>query len=178
MAEATFFDSSAPFSAPKKKRSRKWLVFLFLILLTILLGVGLYHFLKTKPGLLKQAIPLPTPTVSVRLSPTLTPIASPSAAPKPTIDRSSVSVTIENGSGVAGAAGSMASALKTLRYNVVATTNAGSFTYQGVTIEVKKGQDSLLALLKQDLSKTYTITNATTTLPDSSASDAVVIVGK
>jgi hypothetical protein len=94
------------------------------------------------------------------------------------LDRSKLSIKVENGSGAEGAAGKAANILKTFGYNVASTGNADNYKYKGVTIKVKKNQSNFISLLKQDLSKDYTISATSSDLPDNSPTSAVVIIGK
>lgn len=94
------------------------------------------------------------------------------------LNRSTLSVTVQNGSGIEGVAGKAADILKELGYNVPSTGNADNYDYKGVAIKVKKEKSNFLDLLKKDLSKDYTISSVSSDLPPSSPSDAMVIVGK
>jgi|WetSurMetagenome_2_1015567.scaffolds.fasta_scaffold05022_8 hypothetical protein len=94
------------------------------------------------------------------------------------LDRSKLSITVENGSGTEGVAGKAADALKTLGYNIVSTGNADNFNYQGITIKVKSASGNFINLLKQDLSKDYAITASSSDLSSDSPTDALIIIGK
>lgn len=95
------------------------------------------------------------------------------------LDRSKLSVTVQNGSGTEGVAGKAASILKELGYNVASTGNADNYNYQGVTIKVKKEKSEFLGILKKDLSKDYKIDSATSSdLSSSSPTDALIVIGK
>lgn len=105
-------------------------------------------------------------------------LAQVSPVDKSGLDRSSLSVSVVNGSGTEGAAGRGAAILKKFGYNVVSTGNADNFNYKGLTIKVKKEKNAFLNLLKQDLAKDYTITASSSDLSPSSLSDVLIIVGK
>jgi hypothetical protein len=94
------------------------------------------------------------------------------------LDRSKLSVAVQNGSGTEGVAGVAAELLKELGYNVPTIENADNYNYQGVTIEVKNSKREFVDLLKKDLSKNYTISSTTSDLSSDSPTDAVVIIGK
>lgn len=99
--------------------------------------------------------------------------------PTPTsLDKSKITISVENGSGVEGAAGKVADYLKSQGYNVSGTSNADNYNYTGVTIKVKDSAKAYLDGLKSDLSKNYTVNSSTSDLPSSSSTDAVVIIGK
>lgn len=94
------------------------------------------------------------------------------------LDRSKLSITVQNGSGTEGVAGKAATILKEFGYNVTSTSNADNYNYKGVTIKVKKEKSEFLELLKKDLSKSYKVTTASSDLDSTSPSDAVIIIGK
>lgn len=128
--------------------------------------------------------PMPTlPPSSESPSPT----SSPTPTPKPSInpvdkatglDRSKLSVLVQNGSGQAGVAGKASDYLKNLGYNVTSTGNADNYDYTNVFIQVKTGKSDFLSLLKKDLGFNYTIGTNSADLSDSSPEDALVIIGK
>ncbi|MDO8582912.1 MAG: LytR C-terminal domain-containing protein [bacterium] len=105
-------------------------------------------------------------------------LAQVSPVDKSGLDRSKLSVTVQNGSGTEGVAGKGANILKELGYNVASTGNADNYNYQGVTIKVKSSKSDFLNLLKQDLSKDYSITASSSDLSSDSPTDAMVIIGK
>ena len=98
--------------------------------------------------------------------------------PSTGLDRSTLSIEVQNGSGEVGAAGKGADVLKGFGYKISATGNADNYDYQNVTIKVKSTKSNFLALLKKDLGFSYTVTDATTDLSSDSAADALVIIGK
>ncbi|MDO8583286.1 MAG: LytR C-terminal domain-containing protein, partial [bacterium] len=105
-------------------------------------------------------------------------LAQVSPIDKSGLDRSQLSVTVQNGSGTEGVAGKAANILKELGYNVASTGNADNYNYQGVTIKVKSSKSDFLNLLKQDLSKDYSITANSSDLSSDSPTDALIIIGK
>lgn len=94
------------------------------------------------------------------------------------LDRSKLSIIAQNGSGIEGTAGKASAILKELGYNISSTGNADNYNYKGITIKVKDSKKDFVDLLKKDLSKDYAITSTSSDLPPSSASDAVIIIGK
>ena len=94
------------------------------------------------------------------------------------LDRSKLSIAVENGSGIEGVAGKAADILKELGYNVISIGNADNYDYQGVTIKVKKDKSNFINLLKQDLTRDYVIEFSASDLPSSSSSDCEIIIGK
>jgi hypothetical protein len=179
-------------------KSKKFL-FMFIFLL-LLVGVG---FITTKYCLKSEKqtksltiVPTPTeyqfptdtptpqatPTASLKkVTPTTKPTEKPTANPVDStsgLDRSALSVEVQNGSGEAGVAGKGSDILKSLGYKVTAAGNADNFDYQNVTIQVKSIKSGYLALLKKDLGFSYTIGTTSADLSSSSTADALVIIGK
>src|SRR3989344_9279436 len=105
-------------------------------------------------------------------------LTSISSLDKVSEDRSKLSVSVKNGSGVAGAAAKASDFLKGLGYNVVSTGNADRDDYKNTKIQVKEAKKEFLDILKGDLSKNYTIGETSSDLPDSSTEDALIIIGK
>jgi hypothetical protein len=186
----------------RKRRSKKWIVLLFLLLVLVIGGVAAYKFLPSVISPKQKVAPI-TPTPTDFVFPTDTPAPSgslsvtPSSGPSGKViplpsqktgkatptsaastNKSSTTVLVENGSGTAGAASKMASTLRGLGYMVTGTGNAATFDYTNVTIQVKKSKSAILSSLKKDLSASYTIDSTSTSLPESSSTDAVVIIGK
>ncbi|MBF8249867.1 MAG: Cell envelope-related transcriptional attenuator [Candidatus Levybacteria bacterium] len=105
-------------------------------------------------------------------------LAQVSPIDKSGLDRSTLSVTVQNGSGVEGVAGKAAAILKDFGYNIISTGNADNYNYVGVTIKVKKEKSNFADLLKKDLSKDYTISKTSSDLSPNSSPSAVIIIGK
>lgn len=125
-----------------------------------------------------------TPSPSITRTPTPTKAVTPTPAkttPAPTsasgINREDLSIEIQNGSGISGAAGQASTLLKGLGYKVLSTGNADNFDYTQTVVKVKADKKAFLNQLKLDLETEYTVESATSDLTGSTA-DAVVIVGK
>lgn len=183
------FNYSSPAPASKSKKFLKLAIFA-IILIGLIWGVQKLFF----GG--KEAKPVGiTPSPTEYQFPTDTPEASPAAdAEKPTttpttksvnpvdgatgLDRSTLLVEVQNGSGETGVASSASDILKSFGYKIIATANADNFDYQNTTIQVKSAKSNFLALLKKDLGFSYTIGSASADLSSSSTADALVIIGK
>lgn len=94
------------------------------------------------------------------------------------LDRSKISISIENGSGLEGTAGKASDFLKGKGYNIVSNANADNYNYKGTTIKVKNSTNAYLDLLKKDLSEKYAIDNTSSDLSQDFTADALVIIGK
>lgn len=191
--EETPLEATPTFTpAPRKINKR----FIYLVLAIIVLGLLFLSYklfgsknnsnISTSIQTTPVQTPTDTPTPTIEVSPTET-NTTPTPTPKPTInpidktsglDRSKLSVTIENGSGEAGVAGKASDILKNLGYNVTGTQNADNFNYQNVSIQIKSSQKDYLALLQKDLGFSYTVGSASSDLSDGFSSDALVIIGK
>ena len=195
--EDTPLESTPAPSLPKRQINKRFIYLVVAIVVLLLLFIGIKALNSNKSSNLQQipsqpspSVPTDTPTPLETSTPTPTnkPTPTETPTPKPTgnpvdnqtgLDRSQLSVTVENGSGQAGVAGSASDTLKSLGYDVVGTQNADNFDYTNVTIQVKSGSSNYLNLLKSDLSSAnYTIGSATSDLPDSFSSDALVIIGQ
>lgn len=105
-------------------------------------------------------------------------LAQVSPIDKSGLDRSKLSVIVQNGSGIEGVAGKAAEILKEVGYNVVSTGNADNYNYKGITIKVKSSQRKFIDLLKKDLAKDYIVKSTSSDLPSNSPTDALIIIGK
>lgn len=183
----------APIIEGRRRRSSKkrFIILFLLILILIPLLLGGWSFVSniSAPAVSPSTTPMPTSIAFP--SDTPTPTASPTAVLTPTptpkgstvdaktgLNKKDLTVLIENGSGVTGAANKAAQILKLSGYVVSGTQNADNYDYLDVTIAIKSAKAAYLPLLKQDLSTEYTIVGSTTTLDSSASADALVIIGK
>jgi len=190
------FDRYSNYSSPKSpKKSRRVIFITFVIILIGALFFGGKSFLGSKNEKQEKSNITPTPTIEQVEFPIDTPVPTDSPAEEPTVvptrkptvnpvdqttglDKSTVSVEVQNGSGEFGAASKASEALKTFGYHVIAIGNADNFNYESTTIKVKSDKSDFLSLLKKDLGFSYTIGSSSADLSASSAVDVVVIVGK
>ena len=186
------FESMSATVVKSTSKSRLVLVFLFFLVGAGLLFVGVKLLSMQQENQVVIA-PTPTPTSSPLISeaPTPTEVIVPSSVskapqttPTPTVAASTtpsskkLTISVLNGSGTAGAAGGASDALKELGYTVSFTGNAPSFTYEGITINIKKSKNSQLASLKKDVSGVGPVSSTSATLAETSTVDAQVIIGK
>jgi hypothetical protein len=190
--EETPLEAIPAFNTPAPKRPvNKRFVYLVLTILVLFIALFSYKVFGTsnkKAITQSPAVITSTPTIfTEEQSQSLTPTATPTEVPTPTVnpidkatglDRSKLSVTVQNGSGEAGVAGKASDTLKGLGYDVVGTGNADNFDYANVVIQVKSGNSDYLDLLKTDLGLSYTIGSTSADLADGFSSDALVIIGK
>jgi hypothetical protein len=107
-------------------------------------------------------------------------VIQPETTPVPTeeVDFSQYSVSVLNGSGVAGEAGKMKSSLEELEFKQISTGNASSQDYTATTISVKEGVpeavfESIRELIKED----YAVVMSEDRLNEDSAFDVIMIIG-
>lgn len=182
------------YSAQAPKKSNKVLkIIVFAIILAILMW-GVQKLFSGGNKTTKPAEIAPTPTEYQFPTDTPTPSVDPSNAPSVTatptvkkvnsidsatgLDRSTLSVEVQNGSGVTGAASKASDIVKSFGYKVSSIGNADNENYENVIIQVKSTKSNFLALLKKDLGFSYTIGSASADLDSSSTADALVIIGK
>lgn len=186
---------------PRKPNRLIFVVLFILLLAGVIFGVWKFFLssgnkttvsVTITPTPTEYRFPTDTPTPStaptISAKPTSAPTSKPTATPtkslvKPIdiatgLDRSVISVAIQNGSGEAGVAGKAADYLSGLGYKIGSTGNANNFDYVNVTIQVKSSVSKYLSLLKKDLGFSYTVGTTSADLSDTSAADALVIVGK
>lgn len=178
------------YGTPGRKRSPKKFLYLLAGVLILLVLFNAVRVLTSKG---KKAAPTPAPVVgetSVTPTPSskeepqpepATPTPKPSANPidKATgLDRSKLTILVQNGSGEAGVAGKAADILKSLGYAIGSTGNADNFDYKNVTVKVKSSQGEFLPLLVKDLNANYLVSDSSSDLSATASADALVIVGK
>ena len=130
----------------------------------------------TTPSPTQKVTPTPAKTTPTTTSGKTTP--TPTGTTKSgTTNREDLSIEIQNGSGINGAAGQASTLLKGLGYKVLSTGNADNYDYAQMVIKVKAEKKEFLTQLKLDLGTQYKIESATSDLTGSTA-DAIVIVGK
>lgn len=194
MEEISYAGSS---SRGQRKLPKRMLVFggLFLVVL-LLLGSAVYFITREKApeeDEFAASITLPeedevtetpTPTGEAvtpedeeeEATPTRTPSKSPTGTSSTA--KSSVRITVQNGSGETGVAGAAADVLREAGFTIASTGNADNSDYTDVTIQIKNSKKASLADIEEALSADYTVGDTSTDLPESTSYDALVIIGK
>jgi len=199
--EENQFEASPQFATAPKKKINKRFIYLLAVFAFIIVAIVGYKLiggfsspttLPQEPGQATPTLgeaPTDTPTPTIEETPTTAPTGAPTDTPTPKVtqavvdktsglDRSDLTITVENGSGEAGVAGTAKDFLTNLGYVVSSTANADNYDYVNVTIRIKKTSQEFLSLLKKDLNTKYTVGDTATDLEDSNSSDALVIIGK
>lgn len=119
-----------------------------------------FSFAMPKMPFLAQPTPSPTPQPTATPTPTLAPIA-----------REDISLSIENGVGTTGLAGTYQERLTDLGYEVTTTGNADNYDYTATVI--KTGNRAIYELLKKDLAE---FLSGTPKYETSTNTDSAVII--
>lgn len=176
-----------PQNSGDKKLSKRLIVFgsLFIVVL-ILIGSAIYFITQDRSPQadeVTKSITLPedqeiTPTPEITDEEELVEDEE-DISPTPSLveEDEEISVSVQNGSGVQGAAGEVASALRSAGFTISSTTNADSTDYTDVTITIKNSQRNSLNDIEEALSQNYVIGSTSTDLPESTSYDVLVIVG-
>ena len=179
-----------PKESSKKRLSKRFLVFggIFIIIL-ILLGSAIYFITQDKSPQedeVTKSITLPsdqeatpTPDGAMEESGSENITEEPTKEPTPTEekDNSEITISVQNGSGVSGAAGEAADVLRGAGFTIASTTNADGTDYTDVTIQIKNSKKSSLGDVEDALSDDYTIGSTSADLPESTSYDVLVIIG-
>lgn len=176
-----------PQSTKKSRISKRLFVFggLFIVIL-ILLGSAIYFITRdTSPqeDEVTKSIILPdedetTPTPTESTDEEGLDEDEGDTTPTPTEEAEvEVTISVQNGSGVQGAAGEAAGVLRNAGFTVSSTTNADNTNYTDVSIQIKNSMRNQLDAIEEALSEEYTIGSTTTDLSESSSVDAIVIIG-
>ncbi len=195
--------SSTSHSSNGKGPGKKGKKIVFLIIILIILAAVAFGAMQLLGNTTPTQEATPTPTIEEFVLPTDTPTpeqeeetsptpkededttptptktsgsASSSVDPVTKLDRSDLTIVVQNGSGEAGVANVMKAKLEGLGYVVSSTGNADNFEYAQTKVQVKTASKDFLTLLKKDLGDDYTVGSATSDYTGSG--DAVVIVGK
>lgn len=165
-------------AAPKKetflhtKKGKIWVAFFGALIVTAFV-IGLFIFKKsvTKSNEEKQrsSVPSPTPAEESPISPVPT---------QEEVDISAHTIEILNGSGIAGEAARVKTALEQEGFTVVSIGNADQSDYENTMIQTKKDSpQAFIGMLKSVLEKTYVL-DETEELSKQEESDVRVIIGR
>lgn len=183
-------DTNSPFEGQpayitKSSNKKRLVTIFFVVLLLIVAALGALYMLgsTTKHTMQNPMNPVPTETITTAptsiASSSAQPTSSPSATVSPTTAAASsvsLSISILNGSGIPGAAGKVASALKTAGFTNVTTGNANAYTYTGITVYAKNKTD--LQQVQKTITAASTSMKVTASVDNTIPTDVEVIVGK
>lgn len=167
---------------------KAWLVGVIIILIVLFLVIGVL----ARAGYLPFNVPFfspastaetvtPTPTPAPIQQTVVQPTAAPAATSSASVKKDEFTVQVLNGSGKAGAAGTVSKSLDEAKYDTITPTNAPTEDYTSTQVyNVGKASGDFLTALIADLKKAgYTATDSGTKLPADvkSTADVVVILG-
>lgn len=145
----------------RKKKSPLGLIIIIIIVVVVAGFLILRQSKKTEQN--KEA-------ASVTTEPT------PTEAPK--VDKTTVKIQVQNGTGTPGQASTVVDALKNAGYNSdnIKTANADEYTNEVTTITAKSGFEDTAADIKSSLESTFTEINISSDKLDSTSDFDIVIV--
>lgn len=161
MVDSTQVFTSQPY--PKKKNNLSAVIGT-VIVVAIVVG-GIIYFRQSK-----KTVSPKIAVVNQEPSPTVT----------PAIDKNTVKIQVQNGTGTPGQAGTAVDALKTAGYNSdnIKTANAPEFTNTVTAITARAGFENVANDIKTSLSGVFTDINIDSSkLDTSSAFDIVIVTG-
>lgn len=164
----------------RRKLPRRLVLFasIFAIVLVLLGGVVFFVTRSSESSEEEPEVAQETIQENIDSEPEITETPTPTPIEEPELDKTSLRIAVQNGSGEAGVASKVADVLRSAGYNVVSTGNAENFDFSDVTINVKSTKKAFLSLLENDLGKTYTISKSSSDLTTNANYDALVIIGK
>ncbi|HVA96790.1 MAG TPA: LytR C-terminal domain-containing protein [Candidatus Acidoferrales bacterium] len=181
MSDESPFQGQPQYVTVKTSHKKRWIIIFFVVLLLVIAALGALYLLGSTAKHPAPILTNPVPTETMPVTPTpasssATPIVTAVVTSGPSINPTALKVSVLNGSGVAGIADKMASALKTAGYTNVTTGNAKDFTYTGITIYAKKQE--YLQQVKQDVTSLNSSVKITSGVDATIPNDVEVIVGK
>lgn len=136
-----------PIQVPSQKGNKALIIIIIIII--FLLGVG--GFLIFRGGS-KESLPSPTPDSQIQGEQIE---LTPSPTPKE-IDKSKIVILVQNGTGISGEAGLLATQLKSLGYTNVKTGNAETQDASITTVTFKTGlEEEVIAEITKKLESLY-----------------------
>jgi hypothetical protein len=173
-------------TTPVHTKQSRSLGLIYILPLGLCIGFALFVGVRLVRGDLSLSEMTPTsvsPTLPQQLAavPTVqsTPVkqSMPTPTPGKPQDKATLVILVLNGSGEKGVAGKLADELKTLGYTDIRTGNAGKYTYTDVTIRRTANQVKAAGVLKQELEKSYKVSEVQEDTLQSNV-DLELIIGK
>ncbi|KKT73896.1 MAG: hypothetical protein UW69_C0054G0001 [Microgenomates group bacterium GW2011_GWA2_44_7] len=148
---------------------RKWLWIIVGLVVLLIIGGGIYTYVKSMKSAGGAATPTPSQT---------TPVSTPTSSPSAQLNRTDVKIQVLNGTSVIGLAARAKAYLLGLGYEEVAVGNAKDNDLSETTIAIKEDKEEFLDLLTQDIGAKYPLAKESETLDSSSPYDAVITLGQ
>lgn len=159
-------DTTSPYLAQPKKGKNKTGIIIGIVILIIVIVGGIFMFRQSKSTPKEEA----TITTTIEPSPTVT----------PKIDKSTVKIQVQNGTGTPGQASTAVDAIVKAGYNQdnIKTSNAKDFSTTVTTITAKTGFESVASDIRNALKSTFSDVKIDSSQLDSTSDfDIVVITG-
>jgi flagellar basal body-associated protein FliL len=153
--------------SPRRKKNRTMAIIIIVIVVLLVIG-GLFMMQKSGKN-----------TETVSLTPAVSPTQEPSPTPTPKIDKSSVKIQVQNGTGTPGQAAKTVEALTKAGYSAdnIKTGNA-SENVKVTTIKIQSGYENVAEDIKKSLAEMFTSFEIDSTkLEDSSEFNVIVTTG-
>jgi LytR cell envelope-related transcriptional attenuator len=160
-------------------KKRFGLYFIIIAILAFVLGLGAITAANYF-GLIKLSIPhMGIPFIGAKPTPTLVPTTAPTAMPtEAQVNLSAYTISVLNGSTVAGKAADTKASLTADGYKVTTVGNADNSNYTKTEIAAKSTVDkAFISRLQQDAGKLFVLDPTVGTLPASSSTDVTVTLG-
>jgi hypothetical protein len=142
-----------------------WIIIPGIFILGAILGGIIFYQKGVNKG--EAAVATPTPAA----------IASPAATGSAEIDLTKYTISILNGSGIAGEAGRAKTLLTKAGFEVGTPTNAASYDYTKTIIKAKETvEEAFLTKLTSTLNETYVV-DEVQTLGSSSSAEVQIVIG-
>jgi hypothetical protein len=179
-----------PQESGKRRLPKRLLVFggLFIVIL-VLLGSAIYFITQDKSPQAdevtksitlppdQEVTPTPEESLNEETEKEITKVPTEEPTPSKESNKSDISISVQNGSGVSGAAGEAADILRSAGFSIASTANPDNTNYSDVTIKIKNSLKTSLSDIEDALSDDYTIGSTSTDLPESTSYDVLVIIG-
>ena len=165
-----YVDKTQSKSSISNKKLLTIIIAIFIIS-SLIIG-GILRSRKSK----QEEVSSPSPPAVITPSPEASSEPSPSPA---TLDLSSYSIQVLNGSGVAGEAGSVKDALETGGFEEINTSNADNYDHTDTEVSLKDNiSESVFNEIENILSSSYTVVLDSDSLTSRSDYDVVIIIGE
>lgn len=156
-------------------RNKKGKIILLILVILLIIGLAAGTIMNTN----NEKLSFMKLNNKTRETVVLSPTQPPSPTPTPVaVDKASLTIQVQNGSGESGVASEMKNFLAEKGYEgTIDTGNADNYDYTETVVKVKATKASIEETLRSDLSETYTLSEEKEELEDSSEYDIVIIVG-
>lgn len=156
-------------------RNKKGKIILLCLIVLLLVALAAGTILNSKKDKLSFMNRNNKPRETVVLSPTQAPTPTPVPAE---VDKKTLKIEVQNGTGESGVAGKMKNLLVEKGYEgTIETGNADNYDYTETVLKIKKTKIGIQKELETDLSEDYSLSKSVETLEDDSDYDVVIVVG-